>query len=57
MPYTPGLEENGFLTMLQIRPSDLEFLADGCTKVGNRNMQKCLSCIAKSFSVLSHRRI
>lgn len=42
MPYAPGLEENGFLKMLQIRPSDLEFLADGCTKVSNRNMETAL---------------
>ena len=33
MPFEPGLEENGFLNMLQVRPSNLEFLADQCTKV------------------------
>ena len=33
MPYQSGLEENGFLKSLQIKPSDLEFLADSCTKV------------------------
>ena len=35
MPFKPGLEENEFLKMLQIKPSDLEFLADGCTKVND----------------------
>ena len=33
MPFESGLEENGFLKLLQVRPSDLEFLADRCTKV------------------------
>ena len=34
MPYAPGLEENGFLKMLNVNPKNIEFLADGCTKVG-----------------------
>ena len=33
MPYEPGLEENGFLKMLNVDPKNIEFLADGCTKV------------------------
>ena len=33
MPYEPGLEENGFLKKLKVKPHNLEFLADGCTKV------------------------
>ena len=34
MPYEPGLEENGFLKMLNVNPQNIEFLADRCTKVG-----------------------
>ena len=40
MPFEPGLEENGFLNMLQVKPSDLDFLADRCTKV-NENILFC----------------
>ena len=33
MPYEPGLEEDGFLRMLRVKPHNLELLADKCTKV------------------------
>ena len=40
MPYEPGLEENGFLKMLNVDPKHLEFLADGCTKGGSETFHK-----------------
>ena len=40
MPYDPGLEENGFLNMLQVKPHNLEFLADECTKVRSNFLNK-----------------
>ena len=40
MPYEPGLEENGFLKMLNVDPKNIEFLADGCTKVGSETFHK-----------------
>lgn len=33
MPYSPGYEEDGILKSLKINISDIEPLADGCTKV------------------------
>lgn len=33
MPYAPGYEEDGFLKKLKIEPEELEFLAEGCTKI------------------------
>ncbi|XP_068248584.1 galactosylgalactosylxylosylprotein 3-beta-glucuronosyltransferase P-like isoform X2 [Palaemon carinicauda] len=33
MPYKAGFEEDGFLRSLQIDPKEVEFLADGCTKI------------------------
>ena len=34
-PYTPGYEEDGFLKRFKIKAEDIEFKADGCTKVPN----------------------
>ncbi|XP_071535272.1 galactosylgalactosylxylosylprotein 3-beta-glucuronosyltransferase P-like isoform X2 [Panulirus ornatus] len=33
MPFQPGYEETGFLSSLFIKPQDLEFVADNCTKI------------------------
>ncbi|CAL4221103.1 unnamed protein product, partial [Meganyctiphanes norvegica] len=33
MPYSAGYEEDGFLKKLNIKPEEIEFKADGCTKI------------------------
>ena len=57
MSYEPGLEENGFLKKLQVNPHNLEFLADGCTKVRFYILSHCIQWYTFILEVENHDKI